>query len=108
MLKGISQRVTRSFHIIDALDELPKAMRSKLLKLLTSIDANVFLTSRPLESLKVVAPDAIYVGIVARDGDLKLFISEKITGNPDFCALLDENGVRHKVIDSIVEKCAGR
>ena len=108
MLKGMSQRVSRSFHVIDALDELPKAMRSKLLELLTSIGANVFLTSRPLESLKAVAPNAKYVDIVAQDGDVKLFISEKIASNPDFCGLLDDNGVRHKVIDSIVEKCAGR
>ena len=108
MLKDFSQRVDRSFHVIDALDELPPTMRSELLKLLTSIGANIFLTSRPLESLKAVAPNATYVDIVAQDDDLTLLKSEKIDSNLEFSTLLDDNGVRPKVIDSIVEKSAGR
>ena len=108
MLNDIARRSSKRFYIIDALDELPKDICSKLLQALASLNANIFLTSRPLEFMKAFTPDASYVEVAARDHDVELFVAEKIASNPDFGALLDEHGVRDEVVAGIVQKCSGR
>ncbi|TFK24830.1 hypothetical protein FA15DRAFT_390829 [Coprinopsis marcescibilis] len=96
-----------SFYVIDALDEAPRDTQIDVLTALRSLETNFFLTSRPLDSLKTLVPNAIFIDIAAQDGDIILLIDQKVKRTPALRRLLQNDEWRSKVVAEILEKSSG-
>ena len=76
----------KTYIIIDALDEIPDDTRADLLAVLLSLQASrgsLLLTSRPLQVLEPLLPNAAYIHVEAGNwSDIELFIDKQIDENP--------------------------
>jgi ankyrin repeat domain-containing protein 50 len=75
------------FCALDGLDEAAPDVQFDLLKALSSVKANFFITSRPLEPLHSVLPEAHFFKVVARDEDIELLVRERLHQDPGFILL---------------------
>ncbi|KAH6915538.1 hypothetical protein BKA70DRAFT_1557799 [Coprinopsis sp. MPI-PUGE-AT-0042] len=95
------------FFVIDALDEMGGEDRPILLSLLASLDANLFITSRPLETLQRQFPEARIFNIAARPSDLDLHIREFLRHSPDVLALLKGTNFKERIVEAVHRKSGG-
>ena len=109
LLRWFTVRIPGTFYFLDALDEAPIDIQRELVDKLASVNARVFITSRPMD-VQVDFPKAHHFEIAARDQDLDLHISLKLqkTG-VRLRKLLDEGdgSLKVYVISVIKSKCGG-
>ncbi|KAH6903975.1 ankyrin repeat-containing domain protein [Coprinopsis sp. MPI-PUGE-AT-0042] len=77
------------FFVLDALDEMRAEDRPVLVNLFVSLGVNLFITSRPLETLQRQFPQAQVFNIAASPSDLDLHIKHFLRHSPDLVALLE-------------------
>jgi hypothetical protein len=111
-LIGLLSRVIAKYRktlifVLDALDELREEDRLVLLNLLTSLHARLFITSRPLETLRRRFEQAQRFEIAARPSDIELHIQHFLLHNPDLLALLEGSNFEEQIIKAIHRKSGG-
>ncbi|KAH6903965.1 hypothetical protein BKA70DRAFT_1512804 [Coprinopsis sp. MPI-PUGE-AT-0042] len=107
VLEGFVERGKTLFFVLDALDEMRAEDRPILLRLLVSLDAMLFITSRPLETLQMQFPQAQVFKIAANPSDLDLHIKHFLRHSPDVVALLDGTDLGEHIADAIHQKSGG-
>ncbi|KAH6903929.1 ankyrin repeat-containing domain protein [Coprinopsis sp. MPI-PUGE-AT-0042] len=95
------------FFLLDALDEMRSEDRATLVTLLVSLDARLFITSRPLESLQRQFPDAQFFNIAATPSDLDLHIKDFLRRSPDVLELLEGTDLEGRIVETIHQKSGG-
>ncbi|KAH6908100.1 hypothetical protein BKA70DRAFT_1104101 [Coprinopsis sp. MPI-PUGE-AT-0042] len=109
LLSDISQVFETLFCALDGLDEAAPDIQFDLLKALSSVKAQFFITSRPLQPLHSVLPNARFFTIVAHDEDIELLIHDKLDQDPVFRTLSrasEYEKTRNQIV-SEVKKAAG-
>ena len=85
LLKKLFNLFKKTYIIIDALDEIPDDTRAGLLAVLLSLQASrgsLLLTSRPLQVLEPLVPNAVYIHVEAGNrSDIELFIDKQFDEN---------------------------
>ncbi|KAH6903962.1 hypothetical protein BKA70DRAFT_1110126, partial [Coprinopsis sp. MPI-PUGE-AT-0042] len=95
------------FFVMDALDEMRFEDRPVLLKLLASLDAKLFITSRPLDTLQRQHPQAHVFNIAASPFDLNLHIKEFLQHSPEVMVLLEGTDFEEHISEVIHKKSGG-
>ncbi|KAH6883761.1 hypothetical protein BKA70DRAFT_1167273, partial [Coprinopsis sp. MPI-PUGE-AT-0042] len=72
LLHQFTEAVAVTFYLLDALDEAPDRIQIDLVQKLATLNARLFITSRPLEAVQDQFPEAHCFPIVAQGGDLDL------------------------------------
>lgn len=111
LLRDISKIFDTLYCVLDGLDEATEDDQFMLLDALSSVKANFFITSRPLESLRSLLPNARFFTIVAHDEDIQKLIDQKITQSPRLTGMLDTRaeGLSHRetIVTKIIQKAGG-
>jgi hypothetical protein len=97
-------------YILDALDESPVSVQLDLLRKLASLNALIFVTSRPMKDVQACfSKSAHCFEIVAQEGDLDLYIQQKLRGNAHLQALLVRGGTeqQEQLVATVKAKCGG-
>ncbi|KAH6894818.1 hypothetical protein BKA70DRAFT_1199720 [Coprinopsis sp. MPI-PUGE-AT-0042] len=97
----------RLFVVLDALDEMRAEDRPILLRLLASLNAKLFITSRPLEPLQQQFPCAHVFSIAASPSDLDLHIKQFLRHSPEVMALLQGTDLEEQIVETIHRKSGG-
>ncbi|TFK22139.1 hypothetical protein FA15DRAFT_714696 [Coprinopsis marcescibilis] len=97
----------KSFYAVDGLDEASSDLQFEILDSLAALPVNFFITSRRLESLKELVPDAKFFEIVARNEDICALIEEKVQRMPALRKLLKDDGLKKQVVSRILKKSSG-
>ncbi|KAH6894822.1 ankyrin repeat-containing domain protein [Coprinopsis sp. MPI-PUGE-AT-0042] len=95
------------FFILDAFDEMRVEDRPILLNLLASLDAKIFITSRPLEALQRQFAGARVFKIAASPSDLDLHIKHFLRHTPELMALLEGTDLEEQIAETIHQKSDG-
>ncbi|KAH6904014.1 hypothetical protein BKA70DRAFT_1566330 [Coprinopsis sp. MPI-PUGE-AT-0042] len=95
------------FFILDAFDEMRAEDRAILLRLLVSLDAKLFITSRPLAALQRQFADAQVFNIAADPSDLDLHIKHFLRHSPEVIALLEGTDLEEQIAEAIHQKSGG-
>ncbi|KAH6899219.1 hypothetical protein BKA70DRAFT_1198452, partial [Coprinopsis sp. MPI-PUGE-AT-0042] len=95
------------FLVLDALDEMRAEDRPILLRLLISLGAKLFITSRPLEILQQQCPTAQVFNIAASPSDIDLHIKDFLQRSPEVMALLKGTDLRERIIEIVHRKSGG-
>ncbi|KAH6892732.1 hypothetical protein BKA70DRAFT_1119251, partial [Coprinopsis sp. MPI-PUGE-AT-0042] len=109
LLRRFAEVIAEMFYFLDALDEAPPDVQFDLLEKLSTLNVNIFITSRPLAHLDSCFPGAHRFSIRAQDCDLDLHISKEISRSPVLRAILNQGGaeLRYKVMSTVKKKCDG-
>jgi hypothetical protein len=108
LLRQLVGVMTCTFYILDALDEAPTRIQLAILKAVTSLDAKIFITSRPLKPLEPHFPQAYTFTIAAQDVDLDLHITKGIEKSVELQRLLQANPLlRDEIFTTIKQNCGG-
>ncbi|KAH6908186.1 hypothetical protein BKA70DRAFT_292551 [Coprinopsis sp. MPI-PUGE-AT-0042] len=107
IIRDIYSRFRIAFLFIDGLDEALYDEQFDLLDTLKSVRANVFITSRPLVTLKDVLPNVEFFDIAAKGEDIELLVSQHINRSPNLQQVLAVDGQRELVIKKICESSRG-
>ncbi|TFK17905.1 ankyrin [Coprinopsis marcescibilis] len=98
----------KTFYILDGLDEAASDIQVNLLDILSSLPVHFFITSRPLDSLKDLVPNARFLTIIASDPDIALLIDQKIRLIPALRNLLAKNAtLKAEVVSIVSSKSSG-
>ncbi|KAH6871672.1 hypothetical protein BKA70DRAFT_1578200 [Coprinopsis sp. MPI-PUGE-AT-0042] len=105
----MSQVFETFFCALDGLDEAAPDTQFKLLDALSTVKASYFITSRPLEPLHSVLPNAHFFAVVARDQDIWLMVAQKLRESPRVVSMLDADGKarQQEVVSKITSKSNG-
>ncbi|KAH6894807.1 hypothetical protein BKA70DRAFT_1570616 [Coprinopsis sp. MPI-PUGE-AT-0042] len=95
------------FFVLDAFDEMRVEDRPILLNLLASLDAKIFITSRPLEALQRQFAGARVFKIAASPSDLDLHIKHFLRHTPELMALLEGTDLEEQIVETIHQKSGG-
>lgn len=98
--------------MIDGMDEMKEAIQWLVAETVTSANARVLFTSRPIhfveDRLKELTGDQLaVVNFAAPSEDLDLFIEGAIKGSPGLAALLKDKTSKENVMAKIKDKAAG-
>jgi ankyrin repeat domain-containing protein 50 len=104
LLSQFTELGKRLFFVLDALDELPSEERAIILTLLASLDAKLFITSRPLPPLQQCFPGAKIFEVAAHAADIDLLIQEYLLRNPDLKVLFQESNLEDHFKQKIRQK----
>ncbi|TFK24947.1 ankyrin [Coprinopsis marcescibilis] len=111
VLRQASQMLARCFISLDAFDEAPKEVQLQILHILSSLNVNLLVTSRPSALPSEIVPRATVVEIVADNNDIKILIDETIRRNFEFRDLLrNQSGQldwERRIISTVQEKSRG-
>ncbi|KAH6881244.1 hypothetical protein BKA70DRAFT_1167462 [Coprinopsis sp. MPI-PUGE-AT-0042] len=109
LLNGFSELMEATFYFLDALDEAPPDVQLDLLEKLTSLNAKVFITSRPLTSLEAFFPGVHHFTILAQEHDLDLHIAKEISRSIVLRSILNQGGpaLREAITSTVKQKCGG-
>ncbi|KAH6879941.1 hypothetical protein BKA70DRAFT_1576113 [Coprinopsis sp. MPI-PUGE-AT-0042] len=107
IIRDIYSRFRIAFLFIDGLDEALYDEQFDLLDTLKLVRANVFITSRPLVTLKDVLPNVEFFDIAAKGEDIELLVSQHINRSPNLQQVLAGDGQREIVIEKICESSRG-
>jgi hypothetical protein len=102
----------KTYIIIDGLDEVFDDIRAHFLKVLSLLrenGASLLLTSRPLQLLEPLLPDAAFIQIDDENQkDIDLFIDKKFEEEPHLTSLLEgRQRVREETCAKFKEKSRG-
>ncbi|TFK18488.1 ankyrin [Coprinopsis marcescibilis] len=98
----------KTFYILDGLDEAASDIQVDLLEILSSLPVHFFITSRPLDTLKDIVPNARFLTIIASDPDIALLIDQKIHRMPALRRLLINSAtLKAEVVSMISSKSSG-
>ncbi|KAH6916248.1 ankyrin repeat-containing domain protein [Coprinopsis sp. MPI-PUGE-AT-0042] len=110
-LAGVISRIFKRFRIayciLDGLDEASEDIQLELLRILSSLEANFLITSRPLKLLESAVPNIEIYELEASEGDIELLVAEKIDGSPRLRKLLESTSLRAEVISTVSKKARG-
>ncbi|KAH6891917.1 ankyrin repeat-containing domain protein [Coprinopsis sp. MPI-PUGE-AT-0042] len=81
--------------------------RPMLVSLLASLDAMLFVTSRPLEALQRQFPQAHLFNIAASASDLDLHIKDVLRHSPEVLELLEGTDLEERIVEAIHRKSGG-
>ncbi|KAH6903969.1 ankyrin repeat-containing domain protein [Coprinopsis sp. MPI-PUGE-AT-0042] len=104
VLAGFVQHGKLLFFVLDALDEMRGEDQPILVRLLSSLDVKIFITSRPLETLQQQFPQAQVFNIAARPSDLDLHIKHFLRHCPDLVALLEGTKFEERIVEAVHRK----
>ncbi|KAF5340755.1 hypothetical protein D9611_007499 [Ephemerocybe angulata] len=91
-LKGILGLFSDAFIVIDGLDEVDDGTKDGLLRVVTSLQAHVLITCRPLDLFKRRhTPHALHIPIQAQTGDIEIYVTERIKESTVLANILSEN-----------------
>ncbi|KAH6892824.1 hypothetical protein BKA70DRAFT_1536593 [Coprinopsis sp. MPI-PUGE-AT-0042] len=107
VLEGFIRHGKTLFFILDAFDEMRSEDRPILLNLLASLDAKLFITSRPLEPLQKQFPYARVFDIAASPSDLDLHIKHFLRHSPEVMALLEDTDLEEQIAEPVHRKSGG-
>ncbi|KAH6894827.1 ankyrin repeat-containing domain protein [Coprinopsis sp. MPI-PUGE-AT-0042] len=107
VLEGFVRHGKTLFFVLDALDEMKADDRPILLRLLASLGAKLFITSRPLEPLQQQFADAQVFNIAASPSDLDLHIKNFLRHSPEVMALLEGTDLEEQIVATIHQKSGG-
>ncbi|KAH6894859.1 hypothetical protein BKA70DRAFT_793811 [Coprinopsis sp. MPI-PUGE-AT-0042] len=107
VLGGFVQCGKTLFFVLDAFDEMRAEDRPILLRLLASLDAKLFITSRPLEPLQQQFPSAQIFNIAANPSDLDLHIKNFLRHSPEVMALIEGTDLEEEIAETIHRKSGG-
>jgi hypothetical protein len=107
LLAGFIQRGKSLFFVLDALDEMPPEDRTILLRLLASLNAKIFITSRPLDTLQRQYLQAQVFNIAASPHDLDLHIKDFLRHSPELMALLEGTTYLERIAEIVHRKSGG-
>ena len=109
LLRNLAASFVSTFYFLDAIDEAPTDVQLDLLEKLSPMKANLFITSRPMETLQARFPSFHQYPIRAQDRDLELHIDEQISRSVFLENILGPKGspMRKKVEATVKEKCGG-
>lgn len=98
-----------TFYILDALDEALDRLQVDIVQKLSSLNARLFITSRPLKAVEARARDVYRFPIFAQDGDLDLHIAWEISRSRGLPDLLEKVGssLRDEIVQVVKRKCGG-
>ncbi|KAH6884738.1 hypothetical protein BKA70DRAFT_136376 [Coprinopsis sp. MPI-PUGE-AT-0042] len=104
-----SELMMDTYYFLDAIDEPPTDVQRDLLQALSSLNVKLFITSRPLNRLAALFPDAHHFPVVARDDDLDIHIRKELSRSMELQAILAEEspGLRGRITSAIKKKCSG-
>ncbi|TFK16825.1 hypothetical protein FA15DRAFT_711371 [Coprinopsis marcescibilis] len=98
----------QTFYILDGLDEAASDIQVALLDMLSSLPVNFFITSRPLDCIKDLVPNARCFTIIASNHDIALLIEQRTHCMPTLRNLLMKNvALKAEVISMISSKSSG-
>ena len=113
-LFGLLKRFTNqlemtTFYFVDALDEAPVNIQIDLLENLTSLNAKLFITSRPLKALQARFPSAFHFPIIAQERDLDTHIENEISRSSELKAVLANAtpGLEGRITLIVKRQCGG-
>ncbi|KAH6903928.1 ankyrin repeat-containing domain protein [Coprinopsis sp. MPI-PUGE-AT-0042] len=95
------------FFVLDALDEMRAEDQPVLLRLLSSLDVKLFITSRPLDLLQRQYPQAQLFNIAASRSDIDLHIKDFLRHSPVVMALLEGNDFEKRIVETVHRKSGG-
>ncbi|KAH6894804.1 ankyrin repeat-containing domain protein, partial [Coprinopsis sp. MPI-PUGE-AT-0042] len=107
VLEGFVRYGKTLFFVLDAFDEMRAEDRPILLNLLASLDAKLFVTSRPLEALQRQFAGARLFNIAASPSDLDLHIKHFLRHSPEVMALLEGTDLEEQIAETIHQKSGG-
>ncbi|KAH6870872.1 hypothetical protein BKA70DRAFT_1069663, partial [Coprinopsis sp. MPI-PUGE-AT-0042] len=109
LLRQFTEVNAATFYFLDALDEAPDRIQVDLVLKLASLNARLFVTSRPLESVQARVPDAHCFPIFAQEGDLDLHINQEISRSRDLASFLEsaDPSLREEIVALVKSKCGG-
>ncbi|KAH6874847.1 ankyrin repeat domain-containing protein 28 [Coprinopsis sp. MPI-PUGE-AT-0042] len=107
VLEGFVRHGKTLFFVLDALDEMKADDRPILLNLLASLDAKLFITSRPLEPLQRQFANAQVFNIAASPSNLDLHIKNFLRHSPEVMALLEGTDLEEQIAETIHQKSGG-
>ncbi|KAH6873701.1 hypothetical protein BKA70DRAFT_1028051, partial [Coprinopsis sp. MPI-PUGE-AT-0042] len=109
LLRQFTEVNAATFYFLDALDEAPDRIQVDLVLKLASLNARLFVTSRPLECVQARVPDAHCFPIIAQEGDLDLHINQEIARSRDLANFLENTdpSLRDEIISLVKSKCSG-
>ncbi|KAH6906631.1 ankyrin repeat-containing domain protein [Coprinopsis sp. MPI-PUGE-AT-0042] len=93
--------------VLDALDELLADDRGTIIDFLSSLDARVFITSRPLQAPERHFPQAQFFEIAAQPSDIALFIRDALRRNRNVLDLFQESDLETLIVPTICQKSGG-
>jgi hypothetical protein len=108
LLRQLVAAMSRTFYVLDALDEAPIKIQLAVLRALTSLNVKLFITSRPLKPLEARFPQAHIVVIFAQDEDLEIHIAKGIEESVELRDLLEADPLlREELVSTVKKNCGG-
>ncbi|KAH6890144.1 hypothetical protein BKA70DRAFT_1202173 [Coprinopsis sp. MPI-PUGE-AT-0042] len=107
LLSSFIQQGKEIFLVLEALDEFSAEYRRKLVDLLLSVGAKLFITSRPLHTLAQHFPHAHFFPIAAQPNDIDLLIKESIAQNAELEELIGHAGLEWQIASKIHQTSGG-
>ena len=109
LLRRCAGMMLATFYFLDAIDEAPPGVQLRLLKKLSSLNVQLFITSRPMALLQAQFPNSHQYPIRAQDHDLDLHINKEISRSVVLRHILTTHGseLQDRVRAKIKEKCGG-
>ncbi|TFK26017.1 ankyrin [Coprinopsis marcescibilis] len=98
---------SKSFYVVDGLDEASTNIQVELIDSLASLPVNVFITSRPLDSLQELFPAARVFHVVVRNEDIVRLIEQKLRCMHNVRKMLRDDALKSEVVSLIIEKSSG-
>lgn len=106
VLEAVTASFTRTFIVIDALDECEAARKAsrgflpQLFNLQSATKLNIFATSRPIEEIINFFGESPRLEIRAHDEDVKIFVNHELSLNSVFS---NDDTLRDNTVKKIVE-----
>jgi hypothetical protein len=107
LLGHLSKQFKVSFFVLDGIDEAPPDSQFELLDAISSIQANFFMTSRPLGQLQQALQNATFFEVTAQDRDIALLVAYRIRHHRHLRSLLKPKEVTEFVTAMVQEKSQG-
>ncbi|EAU89993.2 ankyrin containing protein [Coprinopsis cinerea okayama7 len=107
LVKQLETHFDIVYYVIDGLDEARMDTQFDLIEAINNLRGRFSLTSRPLKSLAMDLRNARFYPITANASDILLLVAKKITRNPGFRRLLEQNHLTQELVVKILAKSSG-
>lgn len=110
LLLSSCKAFSRTFIVVDALDECNAEVRRSFLPILTALEENsikVLVTSRPnLEDIRMHFSSALHTEIVAAETDVRRYLEERMTLNVPFMKRVNKS-LFNRIVDTVASRASG-